>query len=279
MTIYNDRDFNSIFYEVFWVGNNIWQKDDEYYKLEPLTDEMVKDAEENLKIKLPQSYINILKEQNGGYIKFDSYPSAVPTSWADDHINVDHILGIGEENGILESEYLIEEWGLPNNIVLISGSGHSWIALDYRNTKEEPPIIYIDVDSEQIIELALDFDSFLKGLYIDETTLEDTYYEQDERNWTLDELKTALSTNNEQEVILALNYLYENPKGNEQYIEQSMIVLLQSPILELKELAANYANHFNETGILSSKGVKEIVSIIKSDKEIEYYVEMFFSEN
>jgi hypothetical protein len=261
------------------MDNSIWQKDDEYYKLQPLTDDMVMKAEEKLKIKLPQSYIRSLKEQNGGYIKFDSFPTEVPTSWSDNHINVDHILGIGEENGILGSDYLIEEWGLPNNIVLISGSGHSWIALDYRNTKEEPPIIYIDVESEQIIEIAPNFDTFLNGLYVDETEFDDNYYEQDERNWTLDELKIALSTSNEQEVIPALNYLYENPQGNEQFIEQSMIVLLQSPNLEIKELAANYANHFNESGILSSKGINEIVSIIRGDKEIEYYADMFFSEN
>lgn len=258
------------------MGNSIWQLGDEYYKLKPLTDEMVIDAEEQLNVKLPRSYINILKEQNGGNIIFNSYPSVVPTSWAEDSIHVDHILGIGKENGILESEYLIEEWGLPNNIVLISGCGHTWIALDYRNTKEEPPIIYIDVDCNQMIELAPDFDSFLNRLYITETELEEPFNELDERKWTIHELKTALSTNNEQEVISALNYLHENPIGNEQFIEQSLIALLQNSQLEIKQLAANYANHFNETCIISPQGVKEIVSIIRSDREIEYYAEMFF---
>jgi hypothetical protein len=261
------------------VEKSIWQKDNEYYKLQPLTNDMIKKAEEKLKIRLPHSYINILKEQNGGYIKFDSYPTKVSTSWSHNHINVDHILGIGEENGILESEYLIEEWGLPNNVVLISGSGHSWIALDYRNTRIEPPVIFIDVEFEQIIELAPNCDSFLNGLYVDESEIVDTYDELDERNWTQDELKMAFSTSNEQEVIPALNYLYENSLGNEQFIEQSMIVLLQNHNLQIKELAANYANHFNESGLLSSKGVNEIVSIIRSDKEIEYYADMFFCDN
>lgn len=65
---------------------------------------------------------------------------ALPTSWADDHVHVDHLFGIGmgKEKGILESEYLIQEWDLPKNVVLISGDGHSWIALDYRNSKAEP---------------------------------------------------------------------------------------------------------------------------------------------
>lgn len=258
------------------MGNCIWQLDDEYYKLVPLTDEMVEDAEEELNVKLPQSYINILKEQNGGNIIFNSYPSEVPTSWAEDSIHVDHILGIGKEKGILESEYLIEEWGLPNHIVLISGCGHSWIALDYRDTKEEPPIIYIDVECNQMIRLAPDFDSFLNRLYKTETELEETFNEQDERKWTINELKTAFSTSNEQEVISALNYLYENPIGNEHFIEQNLIVLLQNSKLEIKQLAANYANHFNETCIFSPEGVKEIVSIIRSDREIEYYADMFF---
>lgn len=257
----------------------IWKENAEYYKLAPLTDKVVEKAEEKLKVKLPKSYIKLLKVQNGGYINYDSFPSDVPTSWADDHINVEHILGIAEENGILESEYLIQEWGLPKNIVLVSGSGHSWVAFDYRNTKEEPPVIYIDVDPEKIIELASNFDTFLNGLYVGEIELEDTYFEQVVRHWTLDELDTALSTNNEQEIILALNYLYENTKGNEHFIEQKLIVLLQNPILDIKQLSANFTNHFNEKGILSSKGVKEMVSIIRKENEIEYYADMYFTEN
>lgn len=259
----------------------IW-RDDDYYKLLPLTDKAVEDAEEKLKVKLPESYINLLKEQNGGYINYNSFPSSVPTSWAEDHIHIDHILGVGEEDGILQSEYLIKEWGLPTNIVLFSGEGHSWVAFDYRNTKKEPPIIYIDSDSEQVIELAPNFETFLNGLYVEEEKeeeLEDAYIEPVVTHLTLDEVDTALSTSNEQEVIRALNFLYENTKENEYFIEQKLIVLLQNPILEIKQLAANYANHFNEVGILSSKGVEEMVSIIRKDKEIEYYADMYFDEN
>ncbi|WP_167555343.1 SMI1/KNR4 family protein [Gottfriedia acidiceleris] len=83
---------------------------------------------------------------------------------ADDHVNEDHILGIGGETGILESAYLIKEWGLPRNIVLISGDGHSWIALDDKDTKQEPTVIYIDVDDDQIIKITPYFEAFLKGL-------------------------------------------------------------------------------------------------------------------
>jgi hypothetical protein len=137
------------------MGNIIWQEDSDYYKLAPLTDEMVKKAEEKLKIKLPQSYINILKDQNGGYIKFNSYPTDVPTSWADDHINVEYIWGISLEDGILKSEYFIEEWEMPEGLVLFNGDGHTWIAFDYRHVSSEPPIVYIDNEEEKIIKTIL----------------------------------------------------------------------------------------------------------------------------
>ncbi len=156
--------------------NSIWQKDNEYGKLEPLSDEAVKIAEETLNIKLPISYINILKQQNGGYIKFNAHPTDVPTSWADNHVNVDHLFGIGlgKEKGILDSEYLIKEWGLPKNVVILAGDGHSWIALDYRKRKAEPSVIYIDVEENQVIRLAKSFEEFINGLVV--------YNEEEETN-------------------------------------------------------------------------------------------------
>ncbi|PSL41618.1 SUKH superfamily protein [Planomicrobium soli] len=211
---------------------DIWQEGSENGKLEPLSDEIVKEAEKLLKIKLPTSYISILKQQNGGYIKFNAHPSAAPTSWADDHVNVENIFGIGtgKEKGILESEYLIQEWGLPKNVVLISGDGHSWIALDYRNSKADPPVIYLDVEQNQEIRLAKNFEEFINGLvnyieeekiYISDTDLSEkeikNYYAQiDEviQGGTpkeIDRLFTRiLSTNNE-----LIRYMVEKMRHHE----------------------------------------------------------------
>ncbi|MCR8630881.1 SMI1/KNR4 family protein [Paenibacillus sp. N5-1-1-5] len=52
----------------------------------------------------------------------------------------------------------------PKHVVLISGDGHWWIALDYRDRKEEPPVIYIESDGGTTFELAKNFNSFLVGL-------------------------------------------------------------------------------------------------------------------
>nr|WP_233254294.1 SMI1/KNR4 family protein [Salipaludibacillus keqinensis] len=259
---------------------NIWQEENDYGKLEPLTDKIIEIAEEKLKVSLPKSYINILKQQNGGYIKFNAHRLDTPTSWADDHINVDHIFGIGlgKEKGILDSEYLIKEWDLPENVVLISGDGHSWIALDYRSRKTEPPVILIDVDEEQMIELAPNFDTFLNGLYEQTTEFEEEYTDDIQRQWTIPEINDTFSANNELEIAYALDYLSSNATEQKQFIEQSLIKLLQHSKLEIRETAANYAYHFYENGILSTKCVESIVKILRNDHEIEYFAHMYFAE-
>lgn len=143
---------------------NIWLIDKDKEKL---TDDMIKNTENKLGVKLPNSYIELCRIQNGGYITYDAFPTSVPTGWADDHISVDHIRGI-EEYGILSNDYYIEEWELPKNILLICGDGHTWTAMDYRQTKEEPPVIYIDLEWGEeifILELAPNFKTFLGGLF------------------------------------------------------------------------------------------------------------------
>jgi len=257
----------------------IWEDGED--KPKPLTEKTIAKAEKMLKVKLPDSYIHLLKQQNGGYIIYNAFPTNKPNSWAEDHIYIDRILGITKEDGILDTEYLIQEWGLPTDIVLFSGDGHSWIAFDYRKTKEEPPIIYIDTEDEQIIELATSFQMFLDGLYLeDEEEVEEDIDDENElREYKLDELKVIFSNNDESEIYLALNYLLQNAKGNEYFIEKELIKLLQSPILDFKQIAANFAHRFNEMGILSVECITKMVSIIQNDKEIEYYAEMYFSEN
>ncbi|WP_324656030.1 SMI1/KNR4 family protein [Bacillus cereus] len=155
------------------MKSTIWA-DDDYLKLAPINDELIKKAEEVLNVKLPESYITLLKEQNGGTLRLDVHPTSKPNSWADDHVNVSGLYGISfdeNESSILESRYLIREWEMPENIILLSGDGHTWIALDYRNVAENPPVIFIDNEFEEIIELAPNFERFLQNL---------TTYEYDE---------------------------------------------------------------------------------------------------
>lgn len=132
------------------------------------TDKQIKQAEKQLGVRLPTLYVELLKSQDGGYIQYEAFPTDFSTSWADDHINVNELFGIGTETSILDSPDLIEEWDLPKNIILISGDGHTWIALDYREHSKNPPVILIDEDVAGIQTLAASFESFIDRLTVDE---------------------------------------------------------------------------------------------------------------
>lgn len=102
----------------------------------------------------------MLKQQNGGYIKFNAHSSNVPTTWA--LIMLMLIIFWGLEKTRKKE---IQEWGLLKTVVLISGNEHSQISLDYRCSKAEPPVFF-GVDDEQIIELASNFEAIIKKLTV-----------------------------------------------------------------------------------------------------------------
>ncbi|GMG78154.1 SMI1/KNR4 family protein [Bacillus safensis] len=153
---------------------SFWEIDDEgYYTLKKITAEEVAKAEKKLGVTLPDTYKKLILEQNGGYIIHNAFPTTHSNSWAEDHIQFNHLLGIAEDEGIMDSAYLIKEWELPEGLVLINGDGHTWVAMDYRKTKENPAIHYFDVEMEEDFKLADSFDEFIEGLYTAEYTADE----------------------------------------------------------------------------------------------------------
>jgi hypothetical protein len=144
----------------------------------PLTDELVSAAERILDVKLPDSYVELMRECNGGYLTHSVFPTNQPTSWAADHVSVTSILGIapptGDEeseppgygNGVLSTPYMTREWGLPEGLVLLDGDGHTWVALDYRGAgvDGEPSVVWIDVELDEELDLAPTFSDLVSGL-------------------------------------------------------------------------------------------------------------------
>jgi len=83
-----------------------------------ITDQTVSVAEERLGVRLPASYVRLLRVRNGGEPVRHCYPVPFPTSWAADHIDVGAILGIGGTRGIdadidgtPTSPHMVTEWG------------------------------------------------------------------------------------------------------------------------------------------------------------------------
>ncbi|MEC1119088.1 SMI1/KNR4 family protein [Bacillus safensis] len=151
-----------------------WEIDEEgYYTLKKINESEISKAEKKLGVTLPDTYKKLILEQNGGYIFHNAFPTNHSNSWAEDHIQFNHLLGIAEDEGIMDSAYLIKEWELSEGLVLISGDGHTWVAMDYRKTKKNPPIHYFDVEMEEDFKLADSFDEFIQGLYTAEYTVDE----------------------------------------------------------------------------------------------------------
>ena len=149
-----------------------WGKN--FYHHPLLTVRMVEFAEKSLGVKLPGFLIELLKIQNGGYTKGFAFPMEQRTSWAKDHVPLIEMFGIViDENfetsqNILLSDYMTQEWGLPEKQILLAGEGHWWITLDYRQS-EIPSVRWLDVDCDEDIRIAESFEEFINGLVLGST--------------------------------------------------------------------------------------------------------------
>ncbi len=144
-----------------------WGKN--HFKHPKLTNDMVAQAEAQLGVKLPTTYINLLKIQNGGYTRKFGFPMKRRTSWAKDHVPLDDLAGIiidpdfRSPLNIMKSPDMSLEWDVPPKQVLLTGDGHWWITLDYRKSKT-PRVRWIDTEMGQDMKVADTFADFIKGL-------------------------------------------------------------------------------------------------------------------
>lgn len=135
----------------------------------PLTEEMVRQAEETLGVRLPRSYVELLNRQNGGVLTNGCFPTSFRTYWAADHFQVDVIIGVGYEEGIdSQSTYLISEWDYPNIGVVIAvtpSAGHDTVMLDYSQSGPEGESAVAYVGEDRVPHRVADsFQQFLDGL-------------------------------------------------------------------------------------------------------------------
>jgi hypothetical protein len=67
---------------------------------------------------------------------------------------------------LLDTPYLVQEWELPSSVILLSGQGHYWIALDYRDCGPagKPPVVWIHNEMNHELQLAPDFRAFVEHL-------------------------------------------------------------------------------------------------------------------
>ena len=146
---------------------DFWTK--EHYINPPLTDEAVLNAEIFFNVKFPDLLIRLLKIQNGGYNKGFVFPMAVPTSYDENCVPFPDMNGIVlKPNNQTIHNFLVDlsfanELGLPKKQIPLSGDGHYFVTLDYREG-DIPTIRWIDTEMKQDIHIANSFDEFFNGL-------------------------------------------------------------------------------------------------------------------
>ena len=167
-----DTPFEGFDLTNFWDDN--WYALKEYVS-DPPSDELIASVEEELGYKLPASYIWLMKQHNGGIPVNTCYPCDEPTCWAEDHVAITGIFGIGREKscslcGELGSQFMIDEWEYPAIGVAICdcpSAGHDMIFLDYRacGPQGEPAVVHVDQENDyKITHLADSFEEFIRGL-------------------------------------------------------------------------------------------------------------------
>ncbi|WP_107837805.1 SMI1/KNR4 family protein [Metasolibacillus meyeri] len=168
---FRKRDFSQ-----FWEQSDYANKN--YVEASP-TPEIIASIEQELGYKLPADYIWLMQQQNGGIPVNTCFPTVMPTSWAEDHVAITGIMGIGREKtyslcGELGSNFMLEEWGYPNIGVVIAdcpSAGHDVIMLDYRacGNDGEPAVVHVDQEDDYYITfLAPNFATFIAGLINEE---------------------------------------------------------------------------------------------------------------
>lgn len=158
--MYNNIDFNKLFDNQSEYGKK--------YNQGILNESRIKEVENKLGYKLPKTYIEFLKKQNGGYINED-YDECWLTA----------IYGIGENENASEGiEEMFDlwknEWEYPNIGIPFGETqtgGHDIYFMDYSqgDDNEEPIIVRVDNEFDNEIYLvANNFKEFINKVYNNE---------------------------------------------------------------------------------------------------------------
>ncbi|AWB46572.1 cell wall assembly protein [Paenibacillus sp. CAA11] len=141
----------------------------EQYVFSPPTEELIDAVQESLVFKLPASYIDMMKQHNGGIPRKRYFPTGEGA-----YVEISSILGIGREKrkslcGEAGSRAIIENGDFPEFGVVICEcpSASEVVMLDYRpaGNDGEPEVVHVDKSkNQQVTKLATSFGAFIHGL-------------------------------------------------------------------------------------------------------------------
>ena len=120
--------------------------------------------------ELPRAYLDLLAEQNGGYLLSSRIQTKEPTSDGIDYAAVHAIMGLHDDpkNSLYAQQEIARSAGLPDYFVLFSSNGNQLFAFDYSKLSPsgEPSIRHIDIETDNWQTVAADFGQFLRSLIV-----------------------------------------------------------------------------------------------------------------
>jgi SMI1/KNR4 family protein SUKH-1 len=169
--LFDDFDLNT-----FWEQSEYADRE---YVDTALTPEKVALVERTLGYKLPATYLTLMTSQNGGIPARTNHRTKERTSWAEDHVAITGISGVGDGKryslcGEIGSQFWIDKWGYPPIGVYFAdcpSAGHDMLCLDYRacGPHGEPIVVHVDQEyGYKITFVAPTFEAFIRGLEGDE---------------------------------------------------------------------------------------------------------------
>ncbi|MFD9626960.1 SMI1/KNR4 family protein [Peribacillus muralis] len=242
------------------------------YKLSKITENDILDAEKNLNINLPKEYIDLLKTQNGGYLKYSALPVSFENSYADDHIAVDFLFGIKTNEGIYKSNYLLNEWGIEEkDFITISGDGHTWLVLDYRNNKVEPQITFIDIEENKTTVIFKSFKEMINNLY--EHIEDDFDVSVFEYEMSAERAKELMKSNNIEDIVEGIFKWTSSYEDMDELISILISILENTSKKTVKKAAAESLVGLITSGYLSDESIiKKVENLINTPNETEINV-------
>lgn len=130
------------------------------YLQPPLTDRAVAGAEKAIGHRLPAEYLDLLRVQNGGYIRF-SLPECPHDSIAGIGPHFPSLTGFDWEDCEDHVSFPLE------GLVPFDGDGHWHLCLDYRDGSPSPVITFANVERDRQSRVAGSFAEYLAILQLD----------------------------------------------------------------------------------------------------------------
>lgn len=172
MKYFTEADLKDLWNDSLYAQDN--------YVGEYPTDELIKKVEADIGgYKLPESYIELMRIQNGGDLNRCFVILGDDSEFADGMSWVSGIFGIGFDKryslcGDLGSNFMKEEWGYPDIGVCFAdtpSAGHEMYMFDYRECGKDgiPKVVHVDQEGDYCITpIAETFEEFIKSLVTEE---------------------------------------------------------------------------------------------------------------